>query len=374
MEVGGWIPYWHAATGAADVLPNLKNLTEISPFAYGVTQDGTLYPNADLSRDPWAALIAAAKRSKVRVVPTIMWNDADAIQYILSNTTTRIGLENAVANLVRQNGWDGIDIDFEGKYADTRIYFATFLKGLYMRMGPKWVYCSIEARTPLDSRFDTIPKDIEYANDYAAINNYCDRVEIMAYDQGGVDLTLNRARAAPYVPISDPAWTEKVLELAAQSIPKRKLLLGIATYGYEYSATSLSGSSYRYDRQGSFDPSYAIALAARLGIAPVRNAAGELSFVYTPSSSTPGLSTPEATNNVPETNQNIVGPGAALFSQAPLASQTTSPFNLVWWSDAEAIQDKIAVAQRLGVRGIAVFKLDGGEDQNIWKILPPAVH
>jgi spore germination protein YaaH len=47
-----------------------------------------------------------------------------------------------------------------------------------------------------------------------------------------------------------------------------------------------------------------------------------------------------------------------------------SSFNVVWWSDGQAIKDKIALAKKLGVRGIAVFKIDGGEDQALWDFLP----
>ncbi len=254
-------------------------------------------------------------------------------------------LEARIANLAKARGFSGINIDFENRPASSRPYFSLFLKGLYARMGQKWVYCSIEPRTPPASAFDVIPKTLGYANDYAAINRYCDRVQVMAYDQGAVDLRLNAAAGGqPYIPVADTAWVKKVITYAAQTISKKKLVIGVATYGYEYDFTKLSQSGYRYNLNWALDPGYATTLAGELGITPSRNPAGELSFVYTPTT-TPALA----------------GAAAAVTSPLP---------HIVWWSDAQAIAGKIALARELGVRGVAIFKLDGGEDPALWTILP----
>ena len=222
LEVSGWIPYWRKATGTADALLHIDAFTEINPFGYTVKNDGTLADTAKMDEEPWTTLITEAKKRKIRIIPTVMWSSTEAIHRILSNQKTRIALEDEITALVKARGFDGIDIDFEGKKAETKNYYSTFLKGLYQRMGNKWVMCTIEARTPLDSRYDTIPKDIRYANDFVAINKYCDRVRIMTYDQGTIDVKLNRARAAPYIPVADPAWVEKgVMDIhAILEIPK----------------------------------------------------------------------------------------------------------------------------------------------------------
>ena len=39
------------------------------------------------------------------------------------------------------------------------------------------------------------------------------------------------------------------------------------------------------------------------------------------------------------------------------------------WSDAAAIEEKVALAERLGLAGIAIFKVDGGEDPELWEML-----
>jgi spore germination protein YaaH len=233
-------------------------------------------------------------------------------------------------------------------------------------MGNKFVMCTIEARTPLDSRYDGVPpKDAGlYVNDYKEINRYCDRVRIMAYDQGSIDVKLNRARAAPYVPVSDPAWAEKVLKEALKAISKKKLVLGIATYGYEYEVKPLTEYGYRYSRLWALNPKYAIDLAAKANATPVRNAAGEMSFIYKSAGETPtGDTIPITMSNDPTVEQN-------LYSQVAIASSIQPPFNIVWWSDAQAVKQKIELAEKLGIRGVAFFKWDGGQDPAIWPMLP----
>lgn len=368
IEVYGWIPYWRTATGTADALTHLSTFTQISPFGFTLKKDGTLYDAAKLTEEPWVSFIATAKQKKVKVVPTVMSGDGDTLHAILSNPKTRIALEDEIAAVVKERGYDGIDIDFEGKKAETKPYFSLFLKGLYQRMGKKLVYCTIEARTPLTSRFDTIPKDIQYANDFVQINKYCDRVNIMAYDQGSIDLRLNEANQGPYVPVADPVWVEKVVKEAAKVISKKKILIGVATYGYEYQFRPLAEDGYRYDRQWAFNPRYATELAASLGIVPTRNSAGELSFMYLATSTLPTAPSVVSvdmsqSNNVPTATTSFTdGGGTSMPSVAQLQ-------NIVWWSDAKAIADKVALARKLGVRGVAVFKIDGGEDPAIWGVL-----
>jgi spore germination protein YaaH len=337
------------------------------PFGYTMHEDGTLADTAHLTEEPWKSFIAEAKKNKVRVIPTVMWGNGESIHRILSNATTRVALEDEIAKVVKENNFDGIDIDFEAKQHETIDYFSTFLKGLYQRMGNKWVYCTVEARMPLDHRYSpgaTIPPDaMDYANDYKEMNKYCDRVEIMAYDQGVIDLTLNKARSAPYAPVADPAWVESLVNLASQSIDKKKIIIGVATYGYEYTVTPTPGG-YKYDRLWAFNPRYATDIAAKLGVPPTRNSAGEMGLIFDPKI----LTAIAPTGNESTITQQIT-PSSAIAQNLGSQVATNQPFNYLSWSDAHAIADKVALARRLGVKGVAVFKFDGGEDPGLWGVL-----
>lgn len=368
FEISGWLPGWREASSTADVLPHLSQMNTVMPFGYTMNADGTINDKYDLGTEPWTSFIAAAKAQKVRVIPSIEWGSGVEEQAILSNTASRIALEDRIANLVKQNGFDGIDIDFEAKQSATINYFSIFLKGLYQRMGTKWVYCTVEARMPLEDRYSpgaTIPADAtDYANDYREMNKYCDRIEIMAYDQGTIDVRLNTARSAPYAPVADPGWVEDLVTLAAQTISKNKIIIGVPTYGYEYTVTPLAGSGQQYKVLWPFNPAYATQIAAQLGITPHRTSAGELGFIYNPNSLP--VAAPTGANSTQTQQQE-----ATTSVAQNLGSQvdTTQPYNYMTWADAQSIKDKVDLAHRLGVRGIAVFSLGGAEDPGMWSVL-----
>lgn len=369
FEVSGWLPYWSVASDTADVMPHLDELSQINPFVYSVNASGAIVDNGTMASSSWVSLLAAAKAQKVRVVPTVMWSNASAETAILGSATKRVALENAIAKLVKSGKYDGIDIDFENKPAALKDNFSTFLKGLYARMGTKLVTCDIEARTPLDAAYygtDVPATAGQYANDYAQINKYCDRVNIMAYDQQGVDGLLAAEAASSsklYAPVADPAWVESVVALAEKTINPKKIVIGVPTYGYEYDVTVYSGSQYIYDILWTFNPRYATQLATQYGITPERNAAGELDFSYTPNANTTASSSPVA-----------LTPNSAYLAATAASLYATSynshlSFRYVDWPDAQSLQDKIDLAKELGVRGIAIFEFNGGEDQNIWNVL-----
>jgi spore germination protein YaaH len=366
FEVSGWLPYWKTASSTADVLPHLSELTEVNPFVFTLQPDGSIADNGPLSTSTWASFIAAAKAQKVRVIPTIMTGNGSTVHTLLSNTKSRIALEDRITKLVKDNNFDGIEIDFEGKMASDANYFSTFLKGLYMRMGNKWVMCDIEARTPIEDAYygTEIPAGAgQYANDYAAINKYCDRVKIMAYDQQTGDLKLSAAAASSsqlYAPVSDPAWVKAVVELTKKSINPKKIMIGVPTYGYEYDVTAYAGNEYVYDIMWTFNPLYAQQIKEQYGVAPARAPWGEMNLSYF---------TTMSTSTSPISGLFLANAAAAAASTIATSANTHSQFRYLVWPDAQSVAQKIALAKQLGVRGVSIFKLDGGEDPQIWSVL-----
>lgn len=364
FEISGWIPYWRAATGTADILPRLERFTEVNPFGYNVTPEGRLSDVAVLSQEPWTTLQKEAKAKNVRYIPTVMWSDAEAMHRILSNTASRQLLVRQIVDEVNVNEYDGVDIDFEGKRYETGPYFSKFLQELYKAMGKKWVQCTIETRTPLADRYYGIeqPKDAgQYANDFKVINANCDRVRFMSYDQQTVDQKRASETTEPYGPVADTVWVEKTIKEALKTIPARKIMLGIPTYGYEWEVRTYANNEHTYDLLWSFNPQYGWDLANEYNITPGRNFGGELGFTYFPKDS--ALSLPRPATPWPF---NLVANAASALTTANNSNMT---YRMMTWHDSQAIADKVALAKKLGIRGVSVFKIDGGEDPKMWDVL-----
>lgn len=354
FDKAAWIPYWKKTDGASSTLANLDKLTQISPFAYELQNDGTIKNVLKIEEEPWTSLIVEAKKKNIKIYPSILSYPHDEtekqMQYnLLAQRKRRQAHVKEIVTLVKKNKFDGIDIDYEAKLVETGPYFSAFLKELStaLHKDKKKLICTIEARTPPESRYATTSKEIlakvEYVNDFKVIGKVCDQVRIMAYDQAGDDAKLaneNKSVGNTYKPVADIEWIKKVLNNALFDIPAKKIILGVATYGYKYEIIPGVGTTTKkYSRVGSMNFKYADELAKSLSVVPVRNSAGELSFNYATSTGVDG----QALGKMKE--------------------------YLVWYSDAEAIKDKIRIAKLYKIGGIAVFKIDGAQDIKIWDTL-----
>ena len=341
-----WIPYWKKAEGASTTLANLKYLTEISPFSYEVNSTGSLTDAPRLTQEPWKSLIEEAKRRNIKIYPSILWLDKIAVENVLNDKKKRKAHIEEIISEVTYNKYDGIDIDYEGKSAETRVGFSSFLTelGKELHKTNKKLICTIEARTPIDSRYSVVTQElfkrIEYSNDYKVIGKVCDQVRIMTYDQSGGDVKLSTENSKQlYRPVADINWVEKVFTLTMRDIPAKKMVAGVATYGYKYEISRDMEGYITYRRIGSMNYFYADELARNLNITPTRNVAGELSFSYSTST--------DLSNKTPGTFKEY----------------------LVWYSDATAIADKMRLAKLYGMGGVAIFKVDGANDPRLWDIL-----
>jgi spore germination protein YaaH len=173
---------------------------------------------------------------------------------------------------------------------------------------------------------------MSYANDFSALNYYCDTVRVMAYDETiqthGFLKRFDDPSETLAAPNADNQWAELVIQYALRFIPPEKLILGIPTYGWEFQFTKIA-QGYHYKRVQSVSYPKAMEEAKNAGAVPERDGGGELSFTYTDASGS----------------------------------------DIVTFSDAEAIREKIDLAKKYNLKGVSLFKLDGETDPNLFSVL-----
>jgi len=314
----------------------------------------------------WEDLLDEADDERVEVIPTIAWFDGEAIHAVLSDRRARKSLIKDIEDLVDDNNFDGINIDFENKWSETIDDYSRFLKDLNRALGRNTLTCTVEARMRPEHRWRDVPSKIQYANDYKAINDHCDIVELMTYDQQRADLYFNdKRKGLPYNPVADIDWVEHVLEFALEDIDADKILLGVPTYGRAYDVTVAPDWYRDYKSVASVDHSRAVVLANDIYNVPIgRTAGGEAIITYFPEDSIwkifNQLPTPAGTPKGYE--------AAAKALLVATIADIEVPVRMLTWGDAIAAKNKIDLAKEYNLKGTVFFKFDGEEDKKIWKL------
>ena len=174
MQTAAWVPWFGTEEGPKSATKNIEKLDVIYLFAYEVQPDGSLVNRANFEQKDWKEMIETAKDNDVKIIPSVTWFDGEQIDDVLSDRSDRRKHIKEIVAMVEDNDFDGVNIDYEGKKKETKDDFSAFLKELNKKLGDKSLTCALEARTPPESLYTTVPAKIEYSNDYKVINKECD--------------------------------------------------------------------------------------------------------------------------------------------------------------------------------------------------------
>lgn len=209
-------------------------LSGIVPDWYTIWADGRITGQADNK------VLAFARRRRLWVFALVQQNQFGGAvlgPLLRSPLAERRAEENLLA-LCESEGFDGINLDFEGVPPAERADFTRFVAAtaaLLHRYG-YYLTLSVPAETA-----DEPANTWSGAYDYRALGRYADLVMIMAYDQHYADGSAG--------PIASTAWVQQVAGYAARTIPPQRLMLGVPLYGYDWGGGPAQGLSYEEYRQ-----------------------------------------------------------------------------------------------------------------------------
>lgn len=230
-RVTAWLPYWDQARGYQSFVANADLYSDLSPFWYVMSATGTVqsYPGA-----ADATVVNGARARGVRVVPTIT-NDFDPkrVATMLSTNTRMNKHVTTLVNLVKANGYDGIDVDYESLNAADRTRYSTFVTrlGSALRQAGKRLTVAVHPKTSEPGTWSG-----PQAQDYAAIGAAADRVRVMAYDY-----SWTTSAPGPVAPLT---WVDQVARFAVSKIPAAKVELGMPLYGYDWVGNKGEGVTF----------------------------------------------------------------------------------------------------------------------------------
>lgn len=220
----GYWAKWGGSSRPDDSLnANLDRIDLYSPYWYTLRSDGTLS-----SRESGhSTLTAAVHQAGQKVIPLINKSSSDTP--LMDSATRQRSVENIYQMLV-SNGFDGVNIDFEGMDASTRSGVTAFMKELDARLRPAGllVTMAVPAKWSADDSINSFAACF----DYAALGDIVDYLVIMTYDQ--------HAGWSGPGPVAGADWTDKVIRYATTVVPAGKILLGLAGYGYDWSSGGTS--------------------------------------------------------------------------------------------------------------------------------------
>ncbi|MDX8363791.1 glycosyl hydrolase family 18 protein [Cytobacillus sp. IB215665] len=214
-----------------DPIPLEEELTTFAPWLnYVPLFDYQLQEGGNLSDLDDESAIRTARENRIAPLATVTAFNADMIHRVLSSAENTQRLIDNIYQIVSSKNYSGVNIDFEAVTERDRDSFSEFCRLLNDRMKTDGYLTTIAV---LAKESEAWHKGL----DYQAIAPSMDFVFIMAYDwhwrfsQPGPIAPINRVRI--------------VLDFAITQIPRNKIVLGTALYGYDWTVPFTQGMSAR---------------------------------------------------------------------------------------------------------------------------------
>lgn len=240
MKMSGWLPYWLMNTSTTDAVNNSDLFDDVSPFWFDAQLESAKASTVGIMSNSlsWGtrpAILASLQQKGIKVLPSITdGTPARHMAAVLSATDKRSAFIGQITALVNNNGYDGIDLDFEKfafndgqqTWAATRSSWVPFVSELATSLHATGKLLSVSV-PPMYS--DSSGYWVYAFRDIAP---HIDKLRIMAYDYSWDSAG----------PIGGPlSWVRTVLGYAVDAVPASKVYLGTPTYGRDW-VTSSAGS------------------------------------------------------------------------------------------------------------------------------------
>ena len=243
MEITPWLPESHDlvtdnvgfARGLATIERNADIFTYIMPCTSGCAEDGSV---VDASKQT-GRLKQLADKKHIPLLPLIA-GDPKTVDQVIKDKSKRRRHIQQIVNYVKENDFNGIDLDYEFLPGESRYDFTEFAKELANELHQSRRLLAVDLHPKL--RPDDPWSSGARAQDWRALSQVVDILHVMCYDQYHYAYTYNEPG-----PVSTAAWTEAIVVYALSGVvPPDKLVIGLPTYATDYNLSDNSKSCNRF--------------------------------------------------------------------------------------------------------------------------------
>ena len=314
-------PQWNYAASLSDLEANAPQLNTIFPqwFSINIKDNSKIESRID------AAGLAIMKKNNLRILPIFSnYNsskksggdfDGALLHVMLNDCAKRNRFIDNLADTILKYDLQGINIDFEEINETSNEPLNGFQKRLYEVFHAKGLMVTQ----------DVVPMNEDY--DFEELNKYNDHIILMAYDQ----YSDGQSGSGP---VSAQKWIEAALDDAAKKIDNKKIIVGLAGYGRDWSVDK-NGKVLKDDDGKLIEPE-AITYSQALDIAKLSN----------------------STVNFDNDNFN-------LHYDYTKEEEGKLVQHVVWFTGAVTSYNIMRFADEYGTAGTALWVL-GKEDRRIW--------
>ncbi len=221
---------WKGASDVTGSYPSLQSfsssLSAVGPFWYKIAKDGSIETKES------KAAYDTMQQLGLKVYPLVT-NKSEATDSILGNENIRTIATDNIVKVVKDNGYDGINVDFELLDPIHRKNLTAFMEELYPKLKAinKTVIISVFPQVE-------VHESVSGAYDYPQLANCTDYIQIMTYDKH-----WSTSEPGAIAPID---WYEKNIQYAIDKCGgANKVLVGVGAYGYDWDSNK-NGETITY--------------------------------------------------------------------------------------------------------------------------------
>jgi spore germination protein YaaH len=220
--------FWmgNGADSVASFMAHKDKIDIISPTWYQIDQDGFV------SGEPQPVVLKAAKESHLTIIPLFALMNHDKAHALFGDQKAQDAMIASLLRECRDNGYDGVNLDIEDVMWTDRDGLSALVKRTADALHKEHLQVQIDVVPyapgyPGETAFSTwMFQEWRGGYDLKSLADSVDLICLMTYDQS--------TRWTVPGPVDGWVWTNQNLDYALKFVPKNKLSLGIALYGYHW--------------------------------------------------------------------------------------------------------------------------------------------